>query len=295
MKKIIKWVVIVVILLVVIGVAVVLMNLNSIIRSTVESQGTAQLQVPTKLGGVNLSLLGGDLALNDFSIGSPKGFNAPQMLALGKAHVAVSYSDLRGDPVKVGKIELEKPKLVIEQSGMNLNFKALMDQLPKGEPQPAPTPQGESKPLKLIIDTINIKGAQVQFLTSIPGANITIDVPDIALEKVGTGDGSQNGAAVKDVVMLVVTSIAAKAADSDKIPAELKPILQGNLAATVTQLKGKAQEIAEQQLGKVTDKLGENVGKTAGDVLHGKTPTTQDMSNAAGDLLKGFGAKKDKK
>ncbi len=295
MKKAIKWIVIVVILLVIMAVTVVLMNLDGIIKSVVESQGTSQLQVLTKLGGAKLSILGGDLALSDFSIASPKGFTAPEMLSLGKAHVAVSYSDLRGDPVKVGTIDLEKPKLVIEQSGLNLNFKALMDQLPKGdaEPQPAPTkPAGESKPLKLIIDTINIKGAQVQFITSIPGANITIDVPDIKMEKIGTGEGSQNGAAVKDVVMLVITSIASKAAESDKIPAELRPIMQGNLTATVSQLGGKAKEIAQEQLGK----LGDGVGKAAGDILQGKTPTTQDMTGAAGDLLKGFGGKKkDKK
>ncbi len=295
MKKAIKWIVIVVVLLIVLGVSLVLMNLDRIIKTVVESQGSAQLQVATKLGGAKLSILGGDLALNDFSVGSPKGFKAEQMLALGKAHVAVSYGDLRGDPVRVGIIELESPKLVIEQSDLKLNFKALMDQLPKGEPAPAPTePAGESKPLKLIIDQINISGAEVVIMPGIPGmdAALTIPIPKMSIKNIGNSDGAANGAALRDVVMQVITGMASEAANSDKLPAPVKALLKGNVSDVANQLGGAFKE----QIGAKLGDLGDGVGKAAGDILQGKSPTTQDISGAAGDLLKGFGGqKKDKK
>jgi len=292
MKKAIKWIVLAFVLLIVGGIVVLFINLNSIIRSTVESQGTQQLQVVTKLGGVNLSIFGGSLALKDFSIGSPKGFSAEKMLELGDMKVGVSLGGIRGEPKHIGEITLNKPKLVIEQSGMNLNFKALMDQLPKSEPAPTPEPKtGEpAEPMKLVIDQINITGAEVVFQTSLLPQSLTIPIPDIALKGVGNENG--NGAALRDVVMQVVTAMASAAANSDKIPPELRALLKGNIADVAGQLGGVAKEKIMAGMGN----LGEGTTRAVGEVLSGKVPTTQNLGDAAGDLLKGFGdKKKDKK
>jgi len=295
MKKAIKWIVIVLVILVVVGVAVALQNLDEIIRSTVESQGTKQLQVTTKLGGVHLSVFSGGLSLKDFSIGSPKGFTAPEMLALGKASVNVTMDGIKGNPKRVGSITLDKPKLVIEQNGLNLNFKALVDQLPKSDTpaQPAPQPTAPADQMKLIIDQININGAEVAFKAGIPGLDkeLSIPIPDLVMKNLGNADGSQNGLALKDVVVQVITGMVASAADSDKLPAPVKALLKGNLADVATQMGG----ILKDQVGAQVGKLGEGAGKAAGDLLEGKTPTTKDLGGAAGDLLKGFGKKKDKK
>jgi uncharacterized protein involved in outer membrane biogenesis len=83
MKKL-KWIVIVIVLLLIVGVAILYASLDGIIKSVVESQGTEQLKVPTTLDSVNLSLLHGSLNLNNFAIGSPQGFSAPQMMSLGR-------------------------------------------------------------------------------------------------------------------------------------------------------------------------------------------------------------------
>ncbi len=298
MKKIIKWAVLVIIVLVIVVVAVVVMNLDSLIRTTVESQGTKQLQVETKLGGVHLSVFGGSLSLSDFSIGSPKDFKAPQMLSLGKADVAVTLDGLKGNPKRIGTITLNKPKLVIEQSGLNLNFKALVDQLPKSDTpaQPTPAPAEPADSMKLIIDQINITGAEVSFLPGIPGlaTGLTIPIPDMTLKQIGNADGAQNGIALKDVVVQVITGMVAGAADSDKLPAPLKALLKGNLTDVANQMGG----VLKDQIGARIGGLGENVGKSVGDVLSGKAPTTQNVTGAVtdgiGDLLKG-GKKKDKK
>jgi uncharacterized protein involved in outer membrane biogenesis len=290
MKKPIKVAIVVVIGIIVVALAIAYINLDSIIRSTVESQGTQQLQVATKLGGVNLSLFGGSLTLKDFSLGSPKGFSEPQMLALGQADVKVSLSGLRGEPKHISTITLDKPKLVIEQNGLNLNFKALADQLPKSDAPAQPQPAESGETMKLIIDQLNINGAEVVLKGNLPGLSqsLTIPIPDLAMQNIGNAGDAKNGAAIKDVVMDVVTAMVAKAADSDKVPPALKTLLKGNLADVGAQLGTMASD-------QITKQLGEGVGAAAGDVLKGKPPTTQDLGNAAGDLMKQFGKKKDKK
>src|SRR4051812_35038475 len=116
--RVIKWLFIIVVLLVVIGLVALYLSLNSIVRSTVEKQSTAQLNVPTNLQAANVSLLGGDVSLKGFQVGSPQGFKADQMMSLGGVDVGVKLSQLREQPLRVNQITITDPKMVIEMQGM---------------------------------------------------------------------------------------------------------------------------------------------------------------------------------
>src|SRR5947209_630249 len=152
-----KWVwriALAVVLLIVAGALVVYFSLDHIVKRSVETHATDSLNLKTDVGSASLALFGGKLNLSDLQIASPAGFTAPHMLTLGDADVAVSYGQLRQDPVHVASLTLKKPKLVIEQSGGTMNFKKAMDLMPQ-------TPEkSESKPLKLIIDELNVQDAQ---------------------------------------------------------------------------------------------------------------------------------------
>src|SRR3954471_707023 len=170
-RRIFKWIVILVLLVLIVGGVVLYMNLNHIVKVTVEKQSASSLNVPTSLGGANVSLFGGSVNLNDFTVSSPAPFNA-QMMALGGIDVQTKFNELRADPVRISSININSPKLVIEMHGTDFNIKKFIDSLPAGEDKP--TPEGE-KPLKLVIGKLNLTGAQVIFrpdlqaLAAIPG------------------------------------------------------------------------------------------------------------------------------
>lgn len=260
--KIVRRVALAVVLLLIIGVVVVVFSLDHIVKSAVESQATQQLNLKTTLSGASLSLTGGSLKLNDLEIASPPGFSAPQMMSLGQSTVTVSYGQLRNDPVHVADITLDKPKLVIENVNGELNFKKAADGMPKGEPAPA---QGSSKPpLKLIIDNLTVKDAVVVVRPAIPGLPPEINVPvgTFTMKNVGSGDGNNNGAAVKDVVMQVVSALAAHASSSDKLPPPLPALLKGNVADVLNQLGGEAQK---RVLAALPGGLGDTIAKGLAD------------------------------
>ena len=242
--KTVRRVVLVLVLLLVIGGVIFFVSLDRILRSTVETQATQSLNLKTTLGKASLSLTGGSLKLGDLQIANPPGFAAPQMLTLGESSVAVSYGQLRSDPVHVGNITLDKPKLVIENVNGSINFKKAADGMPKGA-EPAPSTSGSSKPpLKLIVDDLTVKDAVVVIRPGLPGVAQEINVPiaTFTMKNVGTGDGSSNGAAVKDVVMQVVTALAAHASSSDLLPGPLQALLKGNVTEVLGQLGGEAQK-----------------------------------------------------
>lgn len=262
-----KWmkrIVLAVVLVVVIAIAVAYFSLNSVIRATVQRQGSASLGVPTTLDSAALSLLGGKLSLSGLNVGSPPNFSAPQMFSAGAASVQVHYRQLMGNPVRISKIVIDAPKLVVEQSNLKLNIQALMDQKTKAAESPAAGAEKPAEPMKLIIDELDVNNAQVSFMPGLPGltAAQTVPVPSLVLKNIGNADNAQNGAAVGDVVMQTVTALAGQAGQSGNLPAQLKDALSSGLQGVAQQL---GQSFAN-QFQSVTSSLGQNLGQGLGNL-----------------------------
>jgi hypothetical protein len=301
--RIITWTIVVIIIVIVIGLVALYVNLNSIVRSTVQKQSQAQLNVPTSLQSANVNIFGGDVALKGFDVGSPQGFQAPQMMSLGAVNVGVNLGQLRQDPMRVDQITITNPKMVIEMQGSKFNVKQFIDNLPAGEPTTTPE---QKKPLKLIINDLKVQGAQVVFkpdlqaLSSLPGIGqnlsdvkqqYTLNIPTLDMQNVGTGAGNENGAAIKDIVSLLVTQLAEKATQSNDLPPELRDVLNLNVGDLANMAKAKLGQAAQEQLGKITQDLSKNLPPDAanalkqqlGGVIGQVTGTTQPASTQPAD------------
>ena len=286
--RIVGRIVLVLVLVILVALLVLYLNLNSIVRRTVQTQSSNSLNVPTQLGAANVSLFGGAVKLRDFQVGSPQGFKAPQMMSLGGVDVGVKLSELRSDPVRVNQIEIKDPKMIIEMQGTNFNIKKFVDGLPAGEDKPA-----EGKPpLKLVINDLKVNGAQVIFrpdlqaISALPGLGqnlgglkqeYVLSIPPLEMQNVGSGAGNQNGAAIKEVISLLVTQLAAKATESDQLPPELRQVLSLNVKDITNMVKAKIGAQVDKQLGKITQdlskKLGGEAGQAIGDILKNSTGT----------------------
>jgi hypothetical protein len=119
---------------------------------------------------------------------------------------------------------------------------------------------------------------------------IDVAIPSFDLKNVGSGEGAQNGAAIKEVVMLVVTTMAAKAAESEQLPPEVRLLLKGDVESV-------AREVAAKYGGQALDELKKNlppeVGGAVGDVLDA-TKTGKDPAKAVEQGLRGLLDKKEK-
>ena len=193
------------------------------------------------------------------------------MLEVGKTDLAVRYSELRQQPIHVQSLTIAQPTLVIEQSNGAVNFKKAADGMPPSDPS--------KKPIKLVIDELKVQDAKVIVRPGLPGLQqeITVRVPPLTLKNVGSGRGAQNGAAIKDVAMVVISALAAHAAESGALPAELKSLLHVNVAQVAGQLGPDARkQIAAAvpgELGRRLSNIAANssaVAKDPGSVLQGE-------------------------
>jgi uncharacterized protein involved in outer membrane biogenesis len=269
--KIVKRVVLVVLLVVLVAAGITWFRLNSIVRLAIERQSSASLELPTTLEGARLAIFGGKLSLDDFKVGSPAGFSAPHMLTLDDADLAVKYGQLRGDPVRIQHIKLDEPKVVIEFANGKFNFQAMPERKSAGEP------------VKVIIDQLDIVDAQVVLRPGLPGLDkeIVVKVPSLSLKNIGNADGAQNGVAIKQVVVEVVTALAGKSGELGNLPEMLKGRLQAQATEAVNRVRGEVDQ-------KVRDALKDTPLKSV-DV---PKDATKGLDKEVDKLLGGGGKKK---
>ena len=285
-----KWIrriILAVVLVVIVVCVAIYMNIGRIIRTAVQTEASSSLNLQTTLDSVSLSLFGGKLGLHQLDIASPQGYSAPHMLEVGDTNLAVSYGQLRSDPVHIESITIDKPKLVIEQQNGVLNFKKAMDQMPKSETPSSSSSQGKPS-TKLIIDELTVKDAQVVIHPNLPGMSqeITVPVASMVMKNVGSGEGAQNGAAMKDVVMQVITALAGNASGSGGLPAQLKDLMNANLGQTMAQLGTEAQK---RIAAAVPGELGQALGAAAKDPQALLKDPSKALNNVEGLLNKSGG------
>ncbi len=309
-----KKIVLAIVLVIVIAIAVVFLKLDEIVRRTVETQASKSLNVQTTLKSASISLLGGSVKLNGLDINAPAGFKTPQMMSLGGLGVGVKVSELRDEPIKISTIEITDPKMVIEMSGTDFNIKKFMDGLP---PSDSDT-KSNAEPMKLVIGTLNLTGAQVTLkpdlaaLSAMPGIGknlgalkqeYVISIPALQLDNIGTADGNQNGAAIKEVVSLIITQLAAKASQSDQLPPALRQVLSLNVNDIMGSLKANLGAQVQGQLSKIGGDLTKNLPPDTGKALQGAlqnpsnatTNPEQTIEQGLGGLLGGRDKSRNKK
>jgi len=281
--KTIRRIVLALVLLVVVGVFILYKSLDHILKTSVETEATKSLNLQTTLGAASLSLFGGELKLDDLKIASPPGFAAPAMLGMGSTDLKVTYGQLRSQPIHVANITLDKPLLVIENINGSLNFKKAADGMPKSSTSPSkpggstPAPSGSSSSTKMVIDDLTIKDATVVVRPGFPGLppEITIPIATFTMKNVGTSDDAQNGAALQDVVMQVITAMASHASASGKLPLNLQSLLNGNISDV---LKGFGDEAQKRVMAVIPPDISKNLNG----LLNGGGKPADLLNNALG-------------
>ena len=291
--KMIRRIIILVVLLLIVGGVVIYMSLDRIIKSTVQTEATKSLNLNTTLDAAQLGLLGGSLKLDGLTIASPQGFGTAPMFQLGQAAMQVNYGQLRDEPIHVADITITNPSLLVEYLNNELNLNAAMNQMPKSSDESSTGSGGgsssSSKPIKLIIDNLTITGATVTVHPgkTFPGmpAELSIPLPDLTIKNIGNGDGSQNGAAIKDVVSQVTTEMWASALKSGKIEGQFKQMALGKIQDLTKNLPGNVSstitDLTKNPANAVNDLLGKNGGNSPTSQPAGK------IGNEIGNLLGG--------
>jgi len=247
--------------------AVVLVGLfaDRAVKMGIEKGGSAALPVGVKVGSVDVSILGGKLALHNLAVENPQGYKHENLLELKDGSVGVSLKSLMGDTVNIKHIKLDGMVVVLEQKDLlHNNIKDILKALPKEE-EVEKAPDAEGK--KLHIDELVIENTTVNLkLLPIPGKDDTLPLKlgTIRMTDLGGDNKLDTAKLVRIILKALFEGIAEQG--KGKLPDDLMKGITGELDELLDESKAILKEGT-----KILEGAGE-AGKKLGEELKGLFP-----------------------
>lgn len=206
-KKTVSSIVSAVAILVIIIVGIFYFFGNHLIKAGIETGGTKALKVGVSVGSVDLSLLGGSVAIKELVVENPKGYENKNLLELGSGEVKTKISALLGNPAVIQQIKLDNVNVVLEQKGLSNNIQDVLNALP-----PAGEKSGEGGGKKLKVDELVLNNITVKAkLLPIPGKSdtVTLHLTPITMHNLG-GDNKFDTGELSKIILGKITEAIAK-------------------------------------------------------------------------------------
>lgn len=251
MKKSLKALRIVLLMIgIIVVAAVILINLfaDRAVKIGIETAATRTLNVGVDIDNVDLSIIGGKLALQNLIIKNPPGYQHDKMLELRNAEIEVNVKSLLNEVVNIREIKLDGMKVTLEQRGISgNNLQDVIAAIPKSQKT-----KGEPSGKKLHIDNLEISNITVNVkLLPVPGKadTVTLELSPIKMTDLGS-DNKLDTAELSGKILLAIASGVAEQGVG-VLPKNMVDAMQSTLDKTI-------------DLGKAASEKGQeliNVGK----------------------------------
>lgn len=270
MKKILKLVALIV------AAAILLVALGTYffgeraIKIGIETAATKSLGVGVYVGGVDMKLLRGQIAIDNLEIRNPKGYTLENLLKIKRTSVRANLGSLMGDMVKIPEIKIYDIDLAVEQKGLSNNLKDIVGNIPSETPEKKEETEAAKPAKKLQIEDLQISEINVKIkLLELPGGvdTIPLKLVDIHMTNLGGEGDLDTGQLAKEIVLAITKGIAEQG--KGLLPTDFINGIQGALQQAVQQTLEKTLEIgtkAKEEAGNILEK-GVDSGKGAGEEI----------------------------
>ncbi len=183
--------------------------LGSVVTAGVNNFAPKLTQTKVVLDGATISPLTGSGTLKGLVVGNPKGWSDGNLCSLGKIHIDVAPFSILGDHIIVNEIVIEAPEFNYETKLIASNVNDLLKKIEAamgGGKDAAPTATSKSgQPIKFEVKKFRLQSGKVR-LGVAGAAGLTLPMPDIELNDLGTKEGGITPDQLVFAVMKSVTS-----------------------------------------------------------------------------------------
>lgn len=165
----------------------VYLSLHGLGGHAVERYASAATRTSVRLERIEISPGDGTGTITGFSVGNPKGFNAPAAFSADSIKLALDPATLGKEVLVVRALSVTSPRLSYESGNAGSNFEALLENIRRqAEVSAAAGTQGP----KLIIERLVVHNAALSYASALTaGKTVTIPLPDIRLSGIGRVEG----------------------------------------------------------------------------------------------------------
>lgn len=245
MKKILIRGVIVLAVVAVVAVVGFVLFLGNIVKAGVETVGPKLTKTTVALDKASFSLLAGRMTLDGLVVGNPEGFKTPSAIKVGELTLRVKPGSVLSDVIEIDELTIVSPEITYEQALSGNNINKLLANVNESTAAIVGTTDQPADPAaekRFKVKVIRVTGAKVNASATLMGGTaLTLPLPDITLENIGTaGNGVTAGELTGEVLKQVLAGVT-KAVTSSA--------LQG----------GDALKDAGKEAGKTLEKATEGV------------------------------------
>lgn len=204
------------VLVVVIGVGVYwfLGNLDSIIKTAIETYGSEITKTQVTLDKVEVSPTSGAGSMSGLTMGNPEGFKSDHAFKLGQISVNLDTGSIGGDTIVIKEVVIAAPSVTYEIGSAGSNIDAIQKNVEAytGGAGGSSGGGGEEGGTKLVIENLYIRDGQVNVsATALGGKSLGAPLSTIHLKDIGKDSGGASPGEVADKIIKAVSSGATQA------------------------------------------------------------------------------------
>ena len=173
--------------------------LDSIVKSGIEVVGSSLLGTAVTVDSVLVSPISGQGTISGLRVENPEGFDSQYAFELDSVSVNIDVNSLFSDVVEVESVTIMQPIITYETKITTDNIRTLLANLPESEPAAGSADEAVEPAQKLVIREFHMVGSQLNFVTAIASAPVTL--ADIEIRNIGAEGGSASTANAIRVVM----------------------------------------------------------------------------------------------
>jgi len=203
--KVLRVIVLAILILLLIAVVAVNLFADYAVRVGIETAATKTLNVGVSVSNVDLSIMGGKLALQNLLISNPPGYQHDKLLKLKNAEIEIDVKSLLSDVVNIREIKLDGVDVVLEQRGISSNnLQDVITAIRRG------SKDDETSGKKLRIDNLEMSNVMVQMkLLPIPGQadTVTLNLSPIRMTNLGSDNKLDTAALSGEIVLAIANRV----------------------------------------------------------------------------------------
>ena len=187
--------------------------LDSIVKSGIEVVGSNLLGTEVTVDSVSLSPLSGQGSISGLRVENPEGFESQYAFELDSVLVSIDVNSVFTDAAEIESIVIMQPVITYETKIASDNIRTLLDNLGEGD-APSSDPETEDDSAQqIIIREFRMVGSQLNFVSALVSAPITL--ADIEIRDIGAEGGS---ASTANAVRVVLQELVASILNSNDLP-----------------------------------------------------------------------------
>jgi hypothetical protein len=213
--------------------------LDSIVKSGIEVVGSSVLGTAVTVDSVSLSPLSGRGTISGLRVENPEGFESQYAFELDSILVSIDVNSVFTDAAEIESITIMQPIITYETKITSDNIRTLLDNLVEEGAAASDPEDADDAGQQMIIREFRMVGSQLNFVSALVSAPITL--ADIEIRDIGAESGTASAAnAVRVVLQELVASILS--ADLPNLDV-LRESVEGQMQDGVQQLEEAAGDL----------------------------------------------------